>query len=203
MEVAEPFFIGGKAAHGQTADDIMDALLRDCHFPLDDVGEISRLFSKADIGFIFICTDRCSANDVVVRWLLARLQNPEGDRFGHLVLHAEYCLPHALAIAKSRYVDAKQKGQHVSSLSKLLRDGRFKSALIDEVVRTVKSSLAVKHEQRPPIYAERAARLVDALCGTCDEAFLWTTRKDGTRVEKSWLQAVRKHLEVADLEPVA
>jgi len=199
VDATEPFAVRGKILHGQTADDILHCLLDGCAFPLADYASALAAFGVADGRWLITCTDRRSTNDVAIRWLAARLR-PSLHSLGSVVVHAEYCVPHALAIAKSRFVDAKAKGSSISSLSKLMRDGRFKSALISELGKLVAESLVVRCEPRPPSHLAHSQRLMEAMCCGADSAHACRLNGDGTKVEKPWLVSMRRFLEVVDFD---
>ena len=112
---------------------------------------------------------------------------------------AEFCVPHGLAVAKSRVVEAKRLATQFSTLTKSLKDSSFKDGLADSIAHVVRTTLRRQNLPRPDVYVERAARMMDAVLG--DKAdYMFTTRENGTVVEKPWIGAMRDFLAIVDLE---
>ena len=85
--------------------------------------------------FILLGCDRASVNDVVSRWILWQVM--QLDITASVSVAVDYCIPHGVAVAKTRYGAAETKGQEVSTHSKKLRDGRFKNELVETAYKMI------------------------------------------------------------------
>ena len=94
--VKDPLFFRGMKLEGQSADHILEGILRFFPMPLSDAQRFMRFTRGCDIVYVLFGMDRASVNDVVTRWLFKRLLDFSLRMPCEVIPYAEYCLCHGI-----------------------------------------------------------------------------------------------------------
>ena len=133
-------------------------------FFFDDIEEVAAELGASPCVILSLCCDRASANFRACAWLWAQIAAP---RLGKVLLpHIEPCALHGVHLVKCRPSSCKAAVAGMSSLSALMRQWRFTSAMRDEIFKFVESRLHVELGPRPDSVTRRAVGAVDALFGS-------------------------------------
>ena len=108
--------------------------------------------------------------------------------------HIEPCALHAVQLVKCRPGAGCKAVATLSTLSGLMRQWRFASALRDGIITHVRSRLRIAREPRPEVDRLRAQSVLKALKMGDDQEWLYRCTASGERVPSRTLQ---------DLEAVA
>jgi hypothetical protein len=135
---------------GQTADHLLEGLLRGAPVLWDDVaslGEAARRWS-----YVVLCfgCDRASNNVSLLRYLWVGLRS---SGLANVLLHAEPCAAHGVALSRAEGAAGSRRGAALVSLSKWLRTAKNSGALLDAIARQVSETVVM--ERRPFTEGER------------------------------------------------
>ena len=117
------------------------------------------------------------------------------DGPGRVLPLVHFCVPHGVAIAKSRPSDFAAFSQRFTSFTKLAKQSGFMTDLTRLV--DVSALAACRYILGPPPeeFLQRAKAILDALVGTGEEAlYMYTNNKDGTFTPKPQLKQLEELL---------
>ena len=194
---SEPLFARGIVLESQTADSILEGVLRSFPVKVEDPVYMHSMAASSDMVLLSFCTDRAAANFKALDFLWDRLCAP--DMPVNVFFHVEPCAAHGVALVKSRPGGPKEVLVGASTFSALMRQWRFSTALRDELIKLVSSKLRVVTEPRPHEHLERNWNLVRLLYGDPDSEYLHKTRKSGERVKTGLLQDIEALVDAVSL----
>lgn len=196
--VHEQVFCRSLLLQEQTADFILEGLLRSLPFDISDPTVVEDLASKCDFLVLSCAMDRASANFKVLDCIWSML---EGATLPHnVLLHAEPCVVHGLALVKARPRGDTASIISVShTFSTLLRQWRMTAALRNSIIKLVSENLVVRREARPATIAIAARQLTDALYGGAESQHLYKTDRHGVRQPGRLLEDLQALAAVVDL----
>ena len=192
----EPFVVRSKICERTRANDLLEALLRECVLPLEDVNKMKSLIAGRPT-YVYLCTDRATTNDIVSVYIFTFLTRTAA--IASVKCHLEYCWPHGLAIAKSRASRVKDHAKHLSSCVKLLRDGKLKEALVAIFRRVARSKFRVERRARPAEHVRGAKDILDLFTSSAHPDFCFRTNAKGEVVPKQWFIVIQEYLDVMDM----
>lgn len=178
-EVArEPVVSRSMLLEHQSADYILEAVLRSLPFDLADRCCMQEVAGNCDHLLLTFCVDRAAANMRALSWVFEVLQG--AGMPPNVFPHVELCAAHGVALVKSR-----ARGDHDGivqashSLSALMRQGRSLATLRDAVLQLVNRHLEVRKERRPADIDARGSWLADLLYSGSGTEHLWVTTASG------------------------
>ena len=176
----------------QTADFLLEGLSRRMPSWFDKLTELRSLCVRGPLLVLLFSCDRASPSFKACAWIWQQLAKPSVGR--QILPHLEPCALHAVQLVKCRPGAGCSAVATLSTLSGLMRQWRFSSALRDGIITHVKSRLRIAREPRPEVDRLRARSVLKALQMGDDQEWLYRRDASGERVPSRTLQ---------DLEAVA
>ena len=197
----EPWFVRGLQLIGLSTDQLLEGLSRGMPFFFDNDAETPRICASADSVLLNMACDRASSNLAACQWVWHQIaSNP---KYNNVLPHLELCGAHGVALVKSRPAAGKQLIASMHSLSALMRQWRFSSALRDVIVGYVRARLRVVRTARPAQQKEKARRLLELIYPADESAWMWRRDDDGTKHKRGSLldlEALAMVVEFGSLE---
>ena len=188
----QPWFARGLLLKAQTANALLEGLLREHPVNFESVQVMHDFGGKCEFFVATFTVDRASANFCMLGWIFHKLMGASMP--ANLLLFVEPCAAHGLALIKNRPTENKVFIASTHSFSALMRQWRVSQALRDQIVELVKLHLKIERTPCSDAVVDRNHRLVTALYGPEDANFLQRVGRDGTKTKSrlaSDLDAIR------------
>lgn len=186
-----PWFSRALFLFRQTANDLIEGLLRSMPYHILDRVMLGRMSSAADVVILCYTRDGASANTNCVEWLLDVIVN---NSAANILPHNQMCLLHRTAIARTRLKGPRDVAVALQSLTRWLRLSRNLEALVEALHAQVARKLVIRHEARPQKFCERQQMILDVLFNGAADGYLYRGDKPS-----GFLQDLTLFLDTIDL----
>ena len=187
----EPIVCRGTFLKASTADQILEAILRNYPLPLDDVAALADMLSGDGLLLLCFSHDRAASNFPALRWVFSRLGFPDVPKT--VFPHAEACVLHGIQLTRTRPVVGRGLVGATFSFTRFLRNWRSREMLRQELITSVTSGLILDATPRGAAENEEQDAALDLLFGKQGAA-------EGCTLNP-FRQDVRRLLDLVSLHP--
>ena len=164
--------------------------------PIEDPEELAFLARIADWMLLLLGLDKAAVNFLISVWMVDQALASGLENF---LVHIEPCGAHALALAKKRSNHGAKAAAALNSFSRLSRVDSVGNALVEEPMFVLQESVRVKTQQRPQIFKQRAAWIMEQIFPPESRHTFQRTTKTGEIVFSQWYLDVQALFEVVDI----
>ena len=177
--ITEPWLARPLVLKAQTANHLLEGILR-CHpLPLEDRPAMQRIAAECEFFVIYFNTDRASANFSSLSYIWHLLDKPDFGR--NLLPFFEPCAAHGVALMKHRPQASKQLLAASSTFACITRQWRIADGLRCEVLWCIQHRLEVVHAPMPDEVRDRGLRFVELIFGARNQVPRSRALLDGSR----------------------
>ena len=198
---SEPVLCRALALRNMTANTILEAFLKKFALRLEDDVYMIRVCDGSDYVVLQFCPDRANVNFSLVCWVIIAILKKKLQN-NNIMAHLEPCGSHGTALVKTRATNGTKISASANTLSRLLRQGNFSDELSDVVEKVVERTYRIKYEQRPQVFEDRAAQLLNTLFTSEDDAYLYVKDQNGQRRESRMFQNTKALMRIVQLCPI-
>lgn len=182
----QPWLCKATSLQAQTADAMLEGMLRQYPIPIEESASASRCAEPWDFFLLSFTCDRAAANFRAMEWLWEQLCAPGAA--SHTLPFLEPCAAHGVSLMKSRPATGTSLVSASHTLSGLMRTWRFTNALRESMTGLVRSRLRVVREPMPASVRAVGLALVRVLYGDETSGYLHRVGKDGSKLKTQLYQ---------------
>jgi hypothetical protein len=191
-----PWFCKSLFLWRQTANFIIEGLLRQGPFRFDDIARMVAISSASDVVVLSFSRDGASPNTVALEWIWDVLVRTSPV---NILPHSHLCSLHRAAIARSRVQGFAAIAAALQSFTRFIRISKNMEGLVSSVHHVVSQALVVVRRPRPDVFGERARKLSDLMFKSGSDDYLYKQLPDGSRVKTALHEDIDQLLRVTDL----